>query len=68
MSRVATEGVIQASAFIKAGMAKKSFSDRTDALSRTVDNNDKDSMIFADGAGATIIENNEKEVFFHTKL
>ena len=27
-----------------------------DTLSRTVDSNDRDSMIFADGAGASIIE------------
>ena len=55
------EGVIQASAFIKAGMAKKCLVIGTDTLSRTVDNNDRDSMIFADGAGATIVEeNNEK--------
>ena len=50
------EGVIQAQAFIKAGMAKKCLVIGAEALSRTVDINDRDSMIYSDGAGATIIE------------
>ena len=50
------EGVIQAQAFIKAGMAKKCLVIGADTLSRIADSNDRDSMIFADGAGATIIE------------
>ena len=29
-----------------------------DTLSRTIDESDRDSMIFADGGGATIIEEN----------
>lgn len=50
------EGVIQASAFIKAGMAKKCLVIGAETLSRVVDHHDRDSMIYSDGAGATIIE------------
>ena len=52
------EGVIQASAFIKSKMAKRCLVIGADTLSRTIDESDRDSMIFADGAGATIIEEN----------
>ena len=52
------EGVIQADAFIKAGMAKKCLVIGTETLSRVVDPYDRDSMIYADGAGACIIEEN----------
>ncbi len=55
------EGVIQAQAFIKAGMAKKCLVIGADTLSRIVDTSDRDSMIFADGAGATIIEETDRE-------
>ena len=50
------EGMIQAKAFIKAGMATKCLVLGADALSRVIDKYDRDSMIFADGAGATILE------------
>ena len=50
------EGVIQANAFIKAGMAKKCLVIGAETLSRVVDEFDRDSMIYADGAGASIIE------------
>ena len=50
------EGVIQAKAFIKAGMAKKCMVVGADTLSRVLDHSDRDSMIYADGAGVTIIE------------
>lgn len=50
------EGVIQAKAFIQAGMAKRCLVIGTEALSRVVDKHDRDSMIYSDGAGATIIE------------
>jgi 3-oxoacyl-[acyl-carrier-protein] synthase-3 len=53
------EGVIQASAFIKAGMAKKCLVLGADSLSRVLDHSDRDSMIYADGAGATLIESTE---------
>ena len=54
------EGVIQAQAFIKAGMAKKCLVIGADTVSRTCDINDRDSMIYSDGAGATIIEEKSK--------
>lgn len=50
------EGVIQAQAFIRAGMAKKCLVIGAETLSRVVDIHDRDSMIYSDGAGATIIE------------
>jgi 3-oxoacyl-[acyl-carrier-protein] synthase-3 len=50
------EGVIQAHAFIKAGMAKKCLVIGAETLSRVVDEYDRDSMIYADGAGASIVE------------
>ena len=50
------EGMIQAQAFLKAEMAQKCLVIGADALSRVVDPHDRDSMIYADGAGATILE------------
>lgn len=50
------EGVIQAQAFIKAGMAKRCLVIGTETLSRVTDPYDRDSMIYSDGAGATVIE------------
>ena len=55
------EGVIQAQAYIKAGMAKKCLVIGAETLSRVVDPHDRDSMIYSDGAGATIIEATEEE-------
>ncbi|WP_121667875.1 3-oxoacyl-ACP synthase III family protein [Mesonia aquimarina] len=55
------EGVIQAQAFIKAGMAKKCLVIGAETLSRVVDVHDRDSMIFSDGAGASIIEKTDTE-------
>ena len=55
------EGVIQAQAYIKAGMAKKCLVIGAETLSRVVDIHDRDSMIYSDGAGATIIEATEDE-------
>ncbi|WP_439152883.1 3-oxoacyl-ACP synthase III family protein [Winogradskyella sp.] len=55
------EGVIQAQAFIKAGMAKKCLVIGSETLSRVVDKHDRDSMIYSDGAGATIVEETEEE-------
>ena len=53
--------MIQAHAFIKADMAKKCLVVGSDALSRVVDLYDRDSMIFADGAGAIILEETVEE-------
>lgn len=50
------EGVIQAQAFIKSGMAKRCLVIGTEALSRVVDKHDRDSMIYSDGAGAAVLE------------
>ena len=55
------EGVIQGYGFIKARMAERCLIIGADTLSRVVDVNDRDSMIFADGAGATIIEKTDEE-------
>ncbi len=50
------EGVIQAQAYIKAGMAKRCLVIGAETLSRVVDKHDRDSMIYSDGAGASIVE------------
>ncbi len=50
------EGMIQANAFIKAGIAKKCLVIGSETLSRIIDPHDRDSMIYSDGAGAAILE------------
>ncbi len=50
------EGVIQAQAFIKAGIAEKVLVIGGETLSRVIDKHDRDSMIYSDGAGACIVE------------
>lgn len=50
------QGVIQAHAFFKAGVAKKCLVIGTETLSRVLDVYDRDSMIFSDGAGACVLE------------
>ena len=50
------EGMLQAYALIKSGMANKCLVIGAETLSRVVDPHDRDSMIYADGAGATIVE------------
>ncbi len=50
------EGVIQANAFMRAGIAKKCLVIGAETLSRVVDIHDRDSMIYADGAGAAVLE------------
>ncbi|WP_111685539.1 3-oxoacyl-ACP synthase III family protein [Winogradskyella tangerina] len=62
------EGVIQAQAFIKAGIAKRCLVIGTETLSRVVDKHDRDSMIYSDGAGASIVEaidNDESGILAH---
>ncbi|MGE5108892.1 MAG: 3-oxoacyl-ACP synthase III family protein [Sphingobacteriales bacterium] len=56
------QGVIQADAFFKAGIAKKALIIGTETLSRVIDMYDRDSMIFSDGAGACILEYKEVDV------
>jgi 3-oxoacyl-[acyl-carrier-protein] synthase-3 len=53
------EAMIQANAFIKAGIAKRCLVIGAETLSRVTDPHDRDSMIYSDGAGATIIEHTE---------
>ena len=55
------EGVIQANAFITAGIAKKCLIIGAETLSRVIDPHDRDSMIYSDGAGAVIVESTDKE-------
>ena len=50
------QGVILADAFFKAGMAQKAIIIGTETLSRVIDESDRDSMIFSDGAGAVVLE------------
>jgi 3-oxoacyl-[acyl-carrier-protein] synthase-3 len=50
------QGLIQADAFFKAGLAKKCLVVGTETLSRVIDPYDRDSMIFGDGAGAVLVE------------
>lgn len=50
------EGCIQSKAFIDAGLAKRTLVIGAETLSRVIDPHDRDSMIYADGAGATILE------------
>lgn len=50
------QGVIVADAFIRAGTIRRAMVIGSDTLSRISDPHDRDSLIYADGAGATIIE------------
>ena len=51
--------MIHANAFIKAGMASRCLVIGSETLSRVTDPHDRDSMIYADGAGATIVEKSD---------
>lgn len=55
------QGLIQADAYIKSGMAKKCLVIGTETLSRVLDPHDRDSMIFSDGAGACVVEGKNSE-------
>jgi len=50
------QGVIVADSMIRAGDVKKALIIGADTLSRISDPHDRDSLIYADGAGATILE------------
>jgi 3-oxoacyl-[acyl-carrier-protein] synthase III len=50
------QALTQADAFFKAGIARRCLVIGAETLSRVLDNHDRDSMIFSDGAGACIIE------------
>lgn len=49
------QGMIQADYYIKSGDAKKVLVIGAETLSRIIDPHDRDSMIYSDGAGATIL-------------
>lgn len=56
-----TQGMITADAYIRSGIAKRGVVVGSDVLSRISDPHDRDTMIYADGAGATIVEAVESE-------
>ncbi len=55
------QGMITADYFIRSGDVKKVLVIGTETLSRVSDPHDRDSMIYADGAGATILESVQSE-------
>ncbi len=55
------QAIIHADYFLKSGDAKRALVIGTDTLSRLSDPFDRDSMIYADGAGAVILEAVESE-------
>ncbi|MGE5458231.1 MAG: 3-oxoacyl-ACP synthase III family protein [Methanococcaceae archaeon] len=55
------QAVIQADYLIKSGDARKIMVIGADTLSRVSDPHDRDSMLYADGAGATILEAQQSE-------
>lgn len=50
------QGMIVASQFLQSGAAKRYLVIGSETLSRVVDQHDRDSMIYADGAGAAVLE------------
>lgn len=55
------EGLIMAHHFFMSGTAKKALIIGSDTLSRAVDPHDRTAMIFADGAGAVVLEAKESD-------
>ncbi|MDR0422102.1 MAG: ketoacyl-ACP synthase III [Proteiniphilum sp.] len=55
------QAVIQADYYIRSGDAKKILVVGADVLSRVADPHDRDSMIYADGAGAAVLEARESD-------
>ena len=55
------QGVIQADFMIRTGDVKRAMIIGADTLSRISDPHDRDSLIYADGAGAVILEGRESE-------
>ena len=53
------ESLIQAHYFLKSGEAKRALVIGADTLSRIYDPHDRDSMLYADGAGAVVLEAKE---------
>lgn len=50
------QGIIQADYFLRSGEAKRALVIGAEVLSRVSDPHDRDSMLYADGAGAVILE------------
>jgi 3-oxoacyl-[acyl-carrier-protein] synthase-3 len=50
------QGLIQANYFLKSGDAKRALVIGAEILSRVSDPHDRDSMLYADGAGAVVVE------------
>jgi len=55
------QGVIQADYFLRSGDAKSALVIGGETLSRISDPHDRDSMIYSDGAGATVLEARETD-------
>lgn len=55
------QGLIQADFYIHAGQAKRVLVIGAETLSRICDPHDRDSMLYADGAGAVIVEARESD-------
>jgi 3-oxoacyl-[acyl-carrier-protein] synthase-3 len=55
------QAIIQADYYIKSGDAKKILVIGAEVLSRVCDPHDRDSMLYADGAGATVLEARQSE-------
>lgn len=55
------QGIIQANYYLRSGDATKILVIGAETLSRISDPHDRDSMIYSDGAGATVIEAKESE-------
>ncbi|WP_252789860.1 3-oxoacyl-ACP synthase III family protein [Mucilaginibacter flavidus] len=55
------QGVIQADLYIRSGQAKKVLIVGGETLSRISDPHDRDSMLYADGAGAIVLEARESD-------
>ena len=55
------QGIIQADYFLKSGDAGRAMIIGAETLSRVADPHDRDSMIYSDGAGATIIDSVESK-------
>ena len=56
------QAIIQADYFIKSGDARKILVVGAEVLSRVADPHDRDSMLYADGAGAVILEARESTI------
>ena len=55
------ESLIQAHYFLKSGEAKRALVIGADTLSRIFDPHDRDGMLYADGAGAVVLEARQEE-------